>query len=283
MLSCCENFAKLNMIVYKIINSINECIYIGITTRSLEERWREHLLKYAENNPRHLYQAMHKYGVENFQIVEIERVNSYAELCEKEQFYISKYDSLNHGYNMTEGGEVNPMENADVKSWHDEKMRSANVRQRISTTMKDKATRGELFSPEHKKRISDASKNHTYLYKEKRITHVKSTDISKIDHLIADGWLIYKRGITRVPPGLNPFDTRSCALKCELSDGSTRTFVSYKTACEWWFEFMHPCGNHYSLSTLKHKIKDSINGRPMYFKRADGTILQIEGIRWYNN
>ena len=31
------------MIIYKIKNNINEKVYIGLTTRSLEYRWKKHL------------------------------------------------------------------------------------------------------------------------------------------------------------------------------------------------------------------------------------------------
>lgn len=33
------------MIIYKITNTVNNKIYIGMTTRLLEERWHDHIIK----------------------------------------------------------------------------------------------------------------------------------------------------------------------------------------------------------------------------------------------
>ena len=57
------------MIIYKITNNINEKIYIGLTTCSLEYRWGRHLTEGRnEKNKKHLYKSMRKYGLENFSI-----------------------------------------------------------------------------------------------------------------------------------------------------------------------------------------------------------------------
>ena len=95
------------MIVYKITNTINNKIYIGVTTRTLEERWREHKSRVKERTS-HLYSAFRKYGIENFTIEIIDdTAESQEELFELEKRYIKQYNSTNPdiGYNATIGGD----------------------------------------------------------------------------------------------------------------------------------------------------------------------------------
>ena len=98
------------MIIYKIVNNINNKIYIGLTTCTLKHRWQQHLTESRNlNNKRHLYQSMRKYGIENFSISAIAATTDFKELGKLERFYIRFYDSQNpeKGYNLTAGGETN--------------------------------------------------------------------------------------------------------------------------------------------------------------------------------
>ena len=52
-----------------------------------------------------LYSAMNKYGVDNFSVSCVEEVQNENELSEREQYWIRFYDSYNHGYNATLGGD----------------------------------------------------------------------------------------------------------------------------------------------------------------------------------
>lgn len=94
-------------IIYKITNNINNKIYIGQTIRDLNARWQEHkkvanqLLNSQSNSP--LYQAMRKYGIEHFQIEQLEEVENDA-LNARECYWINFYDSYRQGYNATFGG-----------------------------------------------------------------------------------------------------------------------------------------------------------------------------------
>ena len=98
------------MIIYKITNQINNKIYIGLTTCSLEYRWVRHIIESKNiNNTKHLYKAMRKYGIENFTIEVIDKTNDFKKLGELERYYIRKFNSTNPkiGYNLTQGGESN--------------------------------------------------------------------------------------------------------------------------------------------------------------------------------
>ena len=68
------------MIIYKITNKINGKVYIGQTIRSLEIRKRGHIQCAEQGMNRHLYNAMRKYGIENFEFEEMCKANSKSEL-----------------------------------------------------------------------------------------------------------------------------------------------------------------------------------------------------------
>ena len=89
--------------IYKITNNINRKIYIGKTTRTIKERWKEHLKKinYEKNK---FYNALNKYGIDNFIIEEIEECDDDI-LNEQEIYWINFYNSYENGYNSTGGGD----------------------------------------------------------------------------------------------------------------------------------------------------------------------------------
>lgn len=91
--------------IYKITNKINNHSYIGLSTH-IEDRWNYHKTAYNWNREKSkiLYKAFQKYGIENFYFEVLEEC-PISELCEKEQYYIDKYDTYKNGYNMTSGGE----------------------------------------------------------------------------------------------------------------------------------------------------------------------------------
>ena len=91
-------------LVYKITNKINGKIYIGETTRTLEQRWKEHCL-HAKNYEYGslLHAAIRKYGENNF-IKEVIEDNIPDDIVlEVETSYIIDYNSNDHsiGYNNT--------------------------------------------------------------------------------------------------------------------------------------------------------------------------------------
>lgn len=85
---------------------------------------------------RHLYCAMRLHGIDNFHIELIEECKSFKDMVAKEAYYCKKYEAYTKGYNMTTAGEINPMECSKSKLSHDLKMQSAEVRKRISKSMK---------------------------------------------------------------------------------------------------------------------------------------------------
>lgn len=99
--------------IYKIINDVNDKIYVGQTAETVEKRWLRHKRSrnYKKYEHIHFYRALNKYGVEHFTPIELEKVeaNSKKELKEKldylEKYYIKLYKSFENGYNSTLGGD----------------------------------------------------------------------------------------------------------------------------------------------------------------------------------
>jgi predicted GIY-YIG superfamily endonuclease len=96
--------------VYKIINSANGMIYVGLTVGSIEERLKNHLAqakKGLSNTP--LHAAMRKYGPKKFVIVKLKQC-PLEELGDAERYYIKKLNSQDpsRGYNVTPGGTLGP-------------------------------------------------------------------------------------------------------------------------------------------------------------------------------
>lgn len=78
-----------------------------MTTSSIQERWKQHIQALNRGIDYALYQAIRKYGVENFIVEELEEVpNEY--LNDREKYYIATiktYIKDGKGYNLTRGGE----------------------------------------------------------------------------------------------------------------------------------------------------------------------------------
>ena len=90
--------------IYKILNTINDKVYIGQTIKSIDERFKEHIYKsHSEKTHPPLHQAFIDLGEENFFIECIEECTQ-EKLDVQEKYWIQYYDSYNNGYNATIGG-----------------------------------------------------------------------------------------------------------------------------------------------------------------------------------
>lgn len=120
--------------IYKIENQINHKVYIGKTLYTIERRWEQHKNNLKRNDLKHLklYNAILKYGIENFQISEVEKIENPILLSQREQYWIKYYNSFYDGYNCSLGGEGLQLYDYDLiwKLWQDGK----NIKQ-ISATL----------------------------------------------------------------------------------------------------------------------------------------------------
>ena len=93
--------------IYIITNKINNKKYVGQTINP-KKRWSAHKYEGIHYNYTNiaLYNAMKKYGVENFEFKVIESNIDINEINDRETFWIKKINTYKpNGYNLTFGGE----------------------------------------------------------------------------------------------------------------------------------------------------------------------------------
>lgn len=147
------------MIIYKATNKLNGKCYIGQTTRNLNVRKNIHEKCAEDGSKTKFHNAIKKYGKENFNREVVEIVNDKDKLNELETFYIRKFDSVNNGYNMYYGGYENPMFVEEIYERHSNKMRSPEVRKKISDSMKIvRKNESEEKRKLHNKNVSEGLK-----------------------------------------------------------------------------------------------------------------------------
>lgn len=162
-------------VIYKITNSINGKIYIGMTN-NFEQRMREHKSNAKSDKYKYksrLYNSIRKYGWENFDKETIDFAKNKHDAEEKEKYYISLYNSVDKdvGYNIVAGGTGgkthdvsganNPMygrrysdeERAKIGSYSRGVKRSGETKMKISQALK-----GRKRSEEHNRNLSKSLK-----------------------------------------------------------------------------------------------------------------------------
>lgn len=128
--------------IYKITNNINGKCYVGQTIKKTFDRINAHRKLAEEGKSKHpFYNAIRKYGWENFKSEILEEGILYEELNDKEIAYSLYYNALYpNGYCLTIGGGRG-------------KQASQEVREKIS-----KSNKGHSVSEETRKKIGEANK-----------------------------------------------------------------------------------------------------------------------------
>jgi hypothetical protein len=165
------------MIIYKVTNKINLKVYIGQTTMPLKLRKASHkCAALTSHSNSYFHKAIRKYGWDSFEWVELYQCSSKEELDIKEIEYIVEHDchaSSGKGYNLTKGGDYNPMSDPDIKRRRDESLKIAmkafvgdnNVMKRPDIIQKHQTAIDQLSKdPDwiEAKRIGDQKQKSTY-------------------------------------------------------------------------------------------------------------------------
>lgn len=227
------------MLIYKITNDVNNKLYIGQTTKPLEERIRNHRNSFVSGSDTRIYRAMRKYGWDKFHFEVIATAKDKATLDELEKYFIEKYDSVNNGYNMSFGGDNNPMFSDEVAEKHSSIMRSDAVRKKISESMKRSYAKRGGPSEEHRKHLSN-SRYALYASEKGEEVRRKFRESFKLspEHFKA----------------LN--DAKNKSVYCLNTDGEVvAEFHRVKDAADWWHK--NGYDNVKSSDQLNDRIKES--------------------------
>ncbi len=84
--------------IYKVINDVDDKVYIGSTTCGLSKGIGDHRYKVRLGNQSKFYYHMREIGVEHFKILCIKQYTDISKerLRIKEQKYINRYDAINN-------------------------------------------------------------------------------------------------------------------------------------------------------------------------------------------
>lgn len=93
--------------IYIIKNTVNDKVYIGQTTMTVQERFAAHMKPSTakQRGSYKLYNAMNKYGKDKFYVETLETGIPVESLDDREIELIGQYDSFRNGYNSTSGGD----------------------------------------------------------------------------------------------------------------------------------------------------------------------------------
>lgn len=169
----CEMLQK-SMVIYKIQRLSDGKIYIGKTTRTLAERMKEHL---RNIRPCYIDRAIHRYGIEAFDISIVEECTNQDELNKREIYWIAHLDcKYPNGFNLTNGSKGIPGYKAPpelrkrLSEMRKGRPNTPEQRRQISESLK-----GREFSDEHKANISAAKLGHSVSDETKAILSAKNT------------------------------------------------------------------------------------------------------------
>lgn len=132
-------------------------MYVGITSRSIETRFAEHVEEATRGNRlRALTAALRKYGPENFSVTEVQSADSWESLCDHEKGLIEFLGTkAPGGYNLTDGGDGTGGLSQETRDLIAAKTRG----RKHSKEARDKigaASRGRVLSDDTRKKLSIA-------------------------------------------------------------------------------------------------------------------------------
>lgn len=189
--------------IYIIKNKLNDKVYIGKTSKSIEERFKVHKVDMKKYKNRKLYKAMNELGVENFYIEKLDETDSFETSSELEIKYIKKYDSYKNGYNGNYGGEGKKLISEEtwnevleyVKTKKDFLISDVNKNFNIDRkTIKDFLNKNNIIANEfdkHKERVDEHKYKSIHCYDKDNVLIKVFTDYNSIKQFIGENVYIY--------------------------------------------------------------------------------------------
>jgi hypothetical protein len=93
-------------IVYTVTHKETGTVYVGATTKSIDERKKDHLHKASKGTGHHFHNAIATLGPDAFQWEQVDTAQDVNELARKECEYVERFDSFHSGFNSDAGGGI---------------------------------------------------------------------------------------------------------------------------------------------------------------------------------
>lgn len=150
--------------------------YIGITSKSIDERWGKEGIRYRHQL--YFYNAIKKYGWDNIQHIILFEGLSKEEAILKEQELIKEYNTFNSqfGYNLTEGGfgRLGDKQSGEAKQKISEASKlhwqNPEYREKVAKSVKE---RDYHPSEEVKRKLSKSSKEYYLAHEDEILKNLK--------------------------------------------------------------------------------------------------------------
>jgi len=146
-------------VIYKATNRENKDAYIGQIVKDLIKRAGEHKTKSNRKNTK-FYYAIRKYGWDAFEWEVLYFDIPKEQLSNMERWCIANYDTFHNGYNSTEGGEDNPMNNPETRKKVSETLKGKYVGEKNPNYGKHMSEKQRLEISETRKKTAPRGENH---------------------------------------------------------------------------------------------------------------------------
>lgn len=149
--------------IYCIKNKVNGKLYVGLTKKPIETRFKEHLA--SSKSSWVIHRAIRKYGKDNFDVSMLGEFPD-CDLADAERTFISELGTMiPNGYNMTEGGDgisgySHTEETKEILRNSTRRVMSSLSQEELASRADkiSKALKGRKFSIEHRHKISEQAK-----------------------------------------------------------------------------------------------------------------------------
>lgn len=228
--------------VYMIRNIVTGLIYIGQTTRTAKQRFKEHIIAaFKKNSNQNLHKAIREYGVKNFELCVLEDVSDNSILKDREKFFIDKYDTFNNGYNETIGG-------SGITGYHHTDETKEKMGKSISASM------WKINTPERTAKIRNAQIGRKFTEKHKQ--HIKESIGNRFGCCNPFYGKSHKESTRRL---LSDKNSKYCVIQYDLKTGENlNIFDTVRLAAEYCISMNFTTGK---ISSVMYRIYTTCLGK----------------------
>lgn len=198
-------FSNMYCVIYLLKNVINSKVYVGQTWRPLSKRFSE-----GYRHSHHIKSAINKYGKDNFYYVVLTVCHTQQIADYWEKYFIVKYDSINNGYNLREGGsngklseetkrKISKAQSGENGFWYGKTMPlDTKIKMSNAHSGENNPFHGKTHGEENLTKMRANHKNKPKKFNEADITAIKHKALSLSYTEIAKEYGVFRRVISHV-------------------------------------------------------------------------------------